>query len=194
MRRMLIADAPGVLVRTPASKRIGVLLVGVALATLSLAGVAQGAQAQDMPPECRRDLNPFNLFNNPNFLRSIARCLSDTMPPGNRAIGEKVMDVEPPVLKTGRDMAQVIFGLYQKLHPIGIARVWARSSTGDVNRAAPMCLILLSGTEPTVFFQATTLPEDVRAAILNTEDDDFFYAIMLALGIAVQKGYCDRDA
>jgi hypothetical protein len=104
------------------------------------------------------------------------------------------MDVEPPVLATSRDMAQVIFGLYQKLHPIGITRVWARSSLGDTNRAVPLCLVILSGTEPTVFAQATTLPDDVRAAILNTEDDDFFYAIMLALGTAVQKNYCDNGA
>lgn len=168
-------------------------LLTVALAIFALGDAPARAQGQ-MPRECRRDLNPFNLFNNPNFLGSIARCLSDMMPPGDRAIGEKEMDVEPPVLKTSRDMAQVIFGLYQKLHPIGIARVWTRSSAGEINRAAPICLVVLSGTEPTVFAQATTLPEDMRAAILNTEDDDFFYAIMLALGSAVQKGYCDRGA
>jgi hypothetical protein len=169
-------------------------VLAIALPILVIGKTPARAQGQQMPPECRRDLNPFNLFNNPNFLRSITRCLSDMMPPGDRSIGEKLMDVEPPVLKTSRDMAQVIFGLYQKLHPIGIARVWAGSSAGDVNRGAPICLVVLSGTEPTVFAQATTLPEDVRAAILNTEDDDFYYAIMLALGAAVQKGYCDRGA
>jgi Lipase (class 3) len=176
--------------------RVGKLVVSVLAVTLAmlLLGSAPARAQGQMPSECRRDLNPFNLFNNPNFLSAIARCLSDVMPPGDQSIGEKMMDVEPPVLKTSRDMAQVIFGLYQKQHPIGIARVWTRSSAGDVNHAAPMCLVVLSGTEPTVFAQATTLPEDVRAAILNTEDDDFFYAIMLALGTAVQKGYCDRGA
>jgi hypothetical protein len=152
------------------------------------------AYAQQLPPECRRELDSFNLFLNPNFLRTITRCLSDMMPSGDPSIGEKLMEVEPPVLTTSRDLARVIFGLYQKQRPIGIARAWARSITGEINRAAPICLVLLSGTEPTVFDQATTLPDNIRAAILATEDDDFFYAVMLALGAAVQKGYCDRAA
>jgi Lipase (class 3) len=144
-----------------------------------------------LPPECRRDLDAFNLFLNSNFLRTITRCLSEMMPPGDASVGEKLIEVEP-VLVTSRDVARLIFGLYQKQRPIGIARVRARSSAGEIDRAA--CLVLLSGAEPTAFNQATTLPDGIRAAILATEDDDFFYAIMLALGAAVQKGYCDRGA
>jgi hypothetical protein len=168
-------------------------LCAVALCGLAFASAPAYAQGQ-LPPECRRDLDSFNLFLNPNFLRTITRCLSDMMPPGDPSIGEKLMEVEPPVLSTSRDLARVIFGLYRKQRPIGITRAWARSSTGEINRATPICLVLLSGTEPTVFDQATTLPDSIRAAILATEDDDFFYAIMLALGAAVQKGYCDRGA
>ena len=52
--------------------------LAVALASLPLASVAKGAQGQEMPAECRRDLNPVELYKNPQFLETILRCLNQT--------------------------------------------------------------------------------------------------------------------
>jgi hypothetical protein len=159
------------------------------------AGASSPAYVQEQfSPECRRALHSPDLFRDANLLRAIGRCLADKMPPGDPTLGEKLMEVEPPVIATLRDIVRLIFGLYQKKRPIGIARTRTQSGTGEINRAARICLVLLSGAEPTVFDQATTLADSIRAAILATEDDDFFYAVMLAIGGAIEKGYCDRDA
>lgn len=67
-------------------------------------------------------------------------------------------------IRTQQDMAQAVFDRYDTNHPIGIAKV--KRGPQDKNDTF---VLLLSGTEPVNFGQATTLPQDV-AASLNQND------------------------
>jgi hypothetical protein len=153
---------------------------------------AQGTAGQ-LPPGCLGKFNPFEAFNDPNGLQKFAaRCLSRGLP-GGREPPETTILVEPQI-NTALRLAQIIFSFYQQQHPIGITRAWRWTSDGFIDRTHAQCLLLLSGTEPIVLPQATTLPEDMMAALDDSPDDEFHQAILRALKTAVAKNYCDPDA
>lgn len=83
--------------------RLVALVLAVSLTTLSLGSAADGAQQQEMSPECRRDLNPVELYKNPQFLEKILRCLnqsqSDVSPQGSQEESDCLAPVDPQMLE-----------------------------------------------------------------------------------------------
>jgi hypothetical protein len=144
------------------------------------------------PTACPPQRSGTQLTLNQRVLGSVANCLSAPMPKG-ADVGESLLRV-PPVLHSARDVAQAIFKMYNNQHPIGIARVRVQLSSGGAATGPAMCLLLLSGTEPTGLAQTTTLPEDIQAALNNAANDQYLNAILKALATALNKGYCDPNA
>ena len=73
-----------------------------------------------------------------------------------------------------QDMAKAVFDRYDTSHPIGIVK--AKRGPQDKNDTY---VLLLSGTEPVNFSQATTLPQDIGAAY--NQNDRYRHSIMVAL-------------
>ncbi len=86
------------------------------------------------------------------------------------------------VLSTALDVAKCIFTFYDSGYPIAIAK--------RLDVTTPTCVVLLSGTEPLNFAQATTLAEDVQAALNNPERDLFALAVLDAIFTLRNSGVC----
>jgi hypothetical protein len=86
------------------------------------------------------------------------------------------------VLRTALDVVRCIFSFYDSGFPIAIAK--------RLDVTVPTCVVLLSGTEPLNFAQATTLPEDVASALNQPEKDLFTLALLDAIFTLRNSGVC----
>jgi hypothetical protein len=86
------------------------------------------------------------------------------------------------VLRSALDVARCIFTFYNTGYPIAIAK--------RLDVTTPTCVVLLSGTEPVNFAQATTLPEDIQAAINQPERDLLGLALLDAIFTLRNAGVC----
>lgn len=78
-----------------------------------------------------------------------------------------------------QDLARLVFERYNTQRPVGVYRVTSLEDT---------CLMVLSGTEPFNLMQATTLPEDVNAAL--GLDDAFRQAVFANLRTPGVRDQC----
>ena len=86
------------------------------------------------------------------------------------------------VLRTALDVARCIFSFYNTGTPIAIAK--------RLDVTVPTCVVLLSGTEPLNFSQATTLPEDIASALDQPEKDLYALAVLDAIFTLRNSGVC----
>ncbi len=86
------------------------------------------------------------------------------------------------VLRTALDVARCIFSFYNTGYPIAIAK--------RLDVTVPSCVVLLSGTEPLNFAQATTLPEDITSALNQPEKDLFALSLLDAIFTLRNSGAC----
>jgi pimeloyl-ACP methyl ester carboxylesterase len=86
------------------------------------------------------------------------------------------------VLRTALDVARCIFSFYNTGYPIAIAK--------RLDVTVPTCVVLLSGTEPLNFAQATTLPEDITSALNQPERDLYALALLDAIFTLRNSGVC----
>jgi hypothetical protein len=86
------------------------------------------------------------------------------------------------VLQNALEVVRCIFVLYNSGFPILIGRA--------EGFAMPTCVVLLSGTEPTNWQQATSLPEDIAAAFNDSRYDRYYQSILNALIDMRNRGIC----